>query len=396
MAQHYDYAIVGGGIIGLSLGLSIYEKFPKSRVVIIDKESSTGLHASGRNSGVLHAGFYYSPDSLKAKFCANGNEYLRKIISDDELPIRNCGKVVVAQSDLDLPRLETLLQRGVANGVELELLDEKELRKFEPLAKTHSKFLWSPNTAVSDPILVTNSIQRRYLAAGGEIRFNSECEITQESELRIEGSPVIADRIINAAGGGAIHLAHKVGVGLHYSQLPVLGLYKVATQREIGLQRLVYPVPNPVNPFLGVHFTLTVDGSVKIGPTAIPILGREQYSFTSIPDWKDLASSGASLASLLSTSPRNLVHLAKTELPKMATRVLVSGGEALVPNLPKDIKWKPKKPGIRAQLIDRRSGQFEMDYVVEKNENQVHILNAVSPGWTSSMPFAKWVVDKFL
>lgn len=396
MPNSYDYAIVGGGIIGLSLGLEILNKFPGTTVLVLEKESSSAQHSSGRNSGVLHAGFYYSPESLKARFCAQGNQALREIITQEKIPILECGKVVVAQSESDLPRLESLMERGIANGVDLRLLDESELPNYEPLARTYSKFLWSPTTAVSDPMLVTRAIQQRFQKAGGEVKFNSHSKFTTDGSLTVNGDPISAKFIVNAAGGSAIHLAHSVGVGLNYSQLPILGLYKVATKEKLGLQRLVYPVPNPVNPFLGVHFTLTVDGSVKIGPTAIPILGREQYELKNFPDLRDLKGSFSSIKSMLIASPKNLMNLARTELPKISTKTLVRSGEALVPNLSKNIVWKPKKPGIRAQLVNQTTGEFEMDYVVQKSENQLHILNAVSPGWTSAIPFAQWVVKNYL
>ena len=144
MPEKYDHLIIGGGIVGLSVGLELLNKYPNARVLLVDKEEKTGLHASGRNSGVLHAGFYYSPDSLKAKFCRQGNLELREIIAADAIPLNECGKVVVAQNEEDLVRLEALFERGITNGVKLELLPEADLVKIEPLAKTFKKFLWSP------------------------------------------------------------------------------------------------------------------------------------------------------------------------------------------------------------------------------------------------------------
>ncbi len=396
MPEKYDHLIVGGGIVGLSVGLELLSKYPNARVLIIDKEEKTGSHASGRNSGVLHAGFYYSPDSLKAKFCRQGNLELREIIAADSIPLNECGKVVVAQSEEDLERLEALFQRGVTNGVNLELLPEADLAKVEPLAKTFKKFLWSPMTAVSNPELVTEAIKNRYFRRGGQIRINAAASFNKDGKVSINRKEINADNIINAAGTGAIHLAHSAGVGHDYSQLPVLGLYKITAGKNLPLSRLVYPVPNPKNPFLGVHFTLTVDGSVKIGPTAIPVLGREQYSLTDLPDLRDIQSSFSSLIAMLKDSPKNLFNLAATELPKVSLRVLTEGGARLVPSSGKKIVWNTKKPGMRAQLVNLPTGKFEMDYIVRKHENQVHILNAVSPGWTSSIPFARWVVSEYL
>jgi L-2-hydroxyglutarate oxidase len=394
--EEYDYLIVGAGIVGLSIGVELLERNSRARVLIAEKESSPAQHASGRNSGVLHAGFYYSPDSLKAKFCLEGNAALREIINKYKLPINECGKVVVATSDEDLPRLHALYERGLFNGAKLELLDEKNLKNFEPLAKTHKHFLWSPLTAVSDPVLVTERIRDNFLNLGGEILTNAAIEIDSNHNLELNGKPITAAQVINAAGANAIHLAHSVGVGKNYEQLPVLGLYKVTPRINLPLKTLVYPVPNPKNPFLGVHFTLTVQGDIKIGPTAIPILGREQYSLQNLPEFSDLQSSSKALNSLLKNSPANLINLARTELPKISTRVLSRDGQKLVPSADQSIKWKKKKPGIRAQLVNLEKGEFEMDFVVRKEKNIVHVLNAVSPGWTSAIPFARWIVSTYL
>ena len=205
MAEKYDHVIIGGGIVGLSIGLELLNKYPGARVLLLDKESKTGSHASGRNSGVLHAGFYYSPDSLKAKFCLQGNLELREIIAADSIPMNECGKVVVAQNEEDLERLEALFQRGVTNGVKLELLPGADLARIEPLAKTFKKFLWSPMTAVSNPELVTESIKNRFLKRGGQIRTNTKASIKKDGRVFIDAKELIAKNIINAAGTGAIH-----------------------------------------------------------------------------------------------------------------------------------------------------------------------------------------------
>ena len=396
MTARCDYLIIGGGIVGLSMGLELLKKYPNSKVLLVDKENLAGQHASGRNSGVLHAGFYYSPESLKAKFCLQGNRELKELIASESIEISNCGKVVVAKDDEDLIRLEDLYNRGIANGVEIELLEEQELKNIEPLAKTHKRFLWSPSTAVSDPIKVTNAIEKRFLALGGQVLTNSIAQMTNDGELLINGERIDSGIIINSAGSGAIHLAHKVGVGNEYSQLPVLGLYKVTPNSSLPLTRLVYPVPNPKNPFLGVHFTLTVDGSVKIGPTAIPILGREQYSLKDLPKMQDILSSFSSLFAMFKDSPSDLFRLASTELPKMSLKILTDSGSLLVPTANSNVKWHSKRPGIRAQLVNLETGKFELDYVVRKHRNQIHILNAVSPGWTSALPFSRWIISEFL
>jgi L-2-hydroxyglutarate oxidase LhgO len=391
-----DFLIVGGGILGLSIGLEILRNYPHSRTLIVEKEGSSGAHASGRNSGVLHAGFYYSADSLKAKFCADGNQELRKIIHDNGIPLLECGKVVVAQNEQELLQLRELHKRGNQNGVMQEILPAADLIKFEPNAITHKEFLWSPHTAVSDPKAVTRALEASFLAAGGSIIHHALFTTNAQLEHRVNGQRIKAGRVVNVSGTGAIRIAHQLGQGVEYAQLPVLGLYKITDDRSVPLRTLVYPVPNPEYPFLGVHFTLTLDKKIKIGPTAIPILGAEQYSVGSRISKDDISGSVKAISSLLTKSPKLLMSLALSELPKVSTRRLVSDGQKLVPNTQAISSWKYKEPGIRAQLVKIDEGKFEMDFVVRSSNEVVHILNAVSPGWTAAIPFAKYIFENYL
>jgi L-2-hydroxyglutarate oxidase LhgO len=325
-----------------------------------------------------------------------GNYALRSLIEEHGLPINECGKVVVARGEEDLSRLDVLFERGTANGVRLLREKSSNLHKFEPLATTYKEFLWSSRTAVSNPIAVTELIAQLFVNEGGEIHYNSQAGILENGSVDAGANVFRAERVINSAGTNAIHIAHSLGLGQKYSQLPVLGLYKYCDSSELPLRTLVYPVPNPKNPFLGVHFTLTVDQKVKIGPTAIPILGREQYELTGKLDRLDLQSSFQSVWNLFRESPSGLMNLAYTELPKISTRKLVRDGKMLVPSLDDSIKWHKKRPGVRAQLVNLETRAFEMDFVVESKENFVHILNAVSPGWTSAIPFAQHVVKNYI
>ena len=396
MQERIDYLVIGAGIIGISIGNSLLDKYPNSRVLIVDKESQLGAHASGRNSGVLHAGFYYSPDSLKAKFCREGNFALKEIIERHAIPIRHTGKVVVTKNLDELPRLQALYERGIANGVNLELLPAQDLHKFEPLAKTHGNFLWSPSTAVSDPLAVIQAMANDFISKGGSLKMNTSCQINTDQEVFLNSQKMEIKQIINASGVNALYFAQRFGIGKHYSLLPVLGLYKTISDTKLPLQTLVYPVPNPKNPFLGVHFTLTTDHKVKIGPTAIPVIGREQYSLFDGFDRRDTQNSTTAVGALARNSLSNLLSLAATEFPKIFTRNLVHNGSKLVPSVSKTSSWNTKKPGLRAQLVNRNTGEFEQDFVVEKTGKFIHILNAVSPGWTASIPFANWVVEKYI
>ena len=171
--KEFDHIVIGAGIVGISLGLAILERNPNKKVLIIDKEPEPGIHASGRNSGVLHAGFYYSPDSLKAKFCRLGNMELKNFCKENEIPILETGKVVVCQTKSDVTRLEALYRRGIANGVDIEILDSSNLDKIEPAAKTIDKFIWSPTTAVGNPKVVITKLAQKFVKNGGQFQFNT-------------------------------------------------------------------------------------------------------------------------------------------------------------------------------------------------------------------------------
>lgn len=363
----------------------------------MEKEKSLGVHASGRNSGVLHAGFYYSPESLKAKFCRDGNLELRKVAKKHGIPVLNTGKVIVARNSDENKELDTLYARGIKNGVDLEIKDSKELAKFEPLAKTHERFLWSPTTGVSDPSALTAALAKDFIELGGEINFNSKLELIESNgEIRDASGMYDAKHIINAAGAQADRISRSVGVGLDYAMLPFIGLYRATEFKNLPLKTLVYPVPNKTNPFLGVHFTLTIDQKVKIGPTAIPVFGREQYSLLRNWSASDIRQSLKAIYSILTGHELKIISLARSEAPKFLERKLVKESAGLVPNAEFVSKWKSKPPGIRAQLVHLPTKNLELDFVVRNDKNSTHILNAVSPGWTSAIPFGRWVAENYV
>jgi L-2-hydroxyglutarate oxidase LhgO len=394
--QKCDVLIIGGGIIGLSIGIALLESKPSLKVIIAEKEKSLGLHASGRNSGVLHAGFYYSPDSLKAKFCRDGNKELRKVAKKHGIEVRDVGKVVVARNEDENNRIDTLFERGIANGVDIELKSADELKLFEPLAVTHERFLWSPSTGVSDPTAINQALMNDFVSLGGKIDFDTEVTLTQgNSEIHDTSHQYDARHFINAAGAQSDRIARKVNVGLEYAMLPFMGVYRATEEKNLPLKRLVYPVPHPINPFLGVHFTLTVDHKVKIGPTAIPVSGREQYSFTKGWSASDIGQALKGMNSLIRGDSHDLNAILKTEWPKIIQSRLVNESTELVPTADLVKKWLRKPPGIRAQLVHLPSGKLEQDFVVRSDVNATHILNAVSPGWTSAIPFGRWIVEEF-
>ena len=392
-----DLFIIGAGAIGFSIGIAYLDANPGKKVLIADKEKQIGKHASGRNSGVLHAGFYYSPESLKAKFCREGNAELRKIAKKYDIPIRDVGKVVVARNEEENLRLDKLFERGLQNGVDLELLNEQSLKQFEPLAQTTSRFLWSPTTAVSDSGMMINALRKEFERFGGSVVLAERIDLVEVSGMIHERNKTYdAKFIVNAAGAQADRISRNINVGLEYSMLPFMGVYRATNQSQLPLQRLVYPVPHSINPFLGVHFTLTINGLVKIGPTAIPVFGREQYAFNTGWSVSDSIQALKGATALIKGESHNFGAILKSEWPKVILRKLVKESTELVPSAHSVDRWDKKPPGIRAQLVHLPTGKLEQDFVAKKYLNSVHVLNAVSPGWTSAIPFGKWIVEQYI
>jgi L-2-hydroxyglutarate oxidase LhgO len=394
--REFDCIIIGAGIVGISFGLAILERNPNKKVLIIDKELKPGIHASGRNSGVLHAGFYYSPDSLKAKFCRLGNMELKNFCKENEIPILETGKVVVCQTKSDVTRLEELYRRGSANGVDIEILDSSNLDKIEPAAKTIDKFIWSPTTAVGNPKVVITKLAEKFVKNGGQFQFNRSVKlVSTKDEVLIEtiDGTYSAVSIVNSAGAYAANLAKQVNVGNQYVCLPFLGAYKKSKLVDSNPKRLVYPVPNPVNPFLGVHTTNTLNGEIKIGPTAFPVIGKEQYKLGNGFSRSELSEFYKASKALFKSDSVDLIGLAKEEFIKLFTKPLLNRTTKLSSSLDTNKQWSKYPAGIRAQIINLETNAIEMDYIVKADKNVVHILNAVSPGWTSAIPFTRWVVE---
>ncbi len=390
----WDVTIIGAGVIGLSIGSSLLESHPHLRVLIVEKEPSLGFHASGRNSGVIHAGFYYSPESLKAKFCRDGNRELHKLCLRNNIPILETGKVVVTQNLDEEKRLETLFERGIENGVELEMHDAKDLARFEPQASTLNRFLWSPTTAVSDPHLVLTAMANEFTKKGGEIKFGCHVSLTKnDGEIGINRLDCEALFYVNASGAQSDRISRAIGVGLDYAMLPFMGVYRATSNKTLGLKTLVYPVPHPINPFLGVHFTLTTDGKVKIGPTAIPISGREQYSLGTGWSMSDIFQAFKGAKSLVLGDSHDVMKILRSEWPKIIEKEIVKQASHLVPSASLLRHWHKKSPGIRSQLVHLPTGKLEQDFKVIIEANSLHVLNAVSPGWTSSIPFSRYVAN---
>ena len=275
--------------------------------------------------------------------------------------------------------------------------DEKDLRKFEPLANTFQKFLWSPNTAVSNPKSIVLALAQEFISLGGKIHFESKTNLSFfKGEIFDSNKKYEASYIVNAAGAQADRIARDVGIGLDYAMLPFIGLYRETDEKNLPLQRLVYPVPHPVNPFLGVHFTLTSDYKVKIGPTAIPIFGREQYSLMTGWSVSDIMQASKGALSLIHGAKYDLAEIIRTELPNFSTSRMLKRASQMIPAAHYVRNWRRKPPGIRAQLVHLPTGTLEQDFVLKSKFNSIHILNVVSPGWTSALPFGSYISQQII
>jgi len=389
-----DSLILGGGIIGLSIARELKHRFADAEITLLEKEAACGLHASGRNSGVIHAGFYYSANSLKAKLTRAGNQAMTAYCEAKKIPLNRCGKLVVAKDQDDLPQLDELLRRGQANGVPLESLTEEEARKIEPRVKTHQRAIFSPTTTSADPQRVIEEMTRDAKQEGITIRTGAPYLRTEKGLVMTPQGSFTANHVVNAAGLYADKIALDFGFSERYRILPFKGLYLYSDEPPGAFRTNIYPVPDLRNPFLGVHFTVKGDGHAKIGPTAIPALWREQYRGFDNFRFGEFVEVLFREAGLMMSSRFDFQKLALEEVRKYSRPHLVALASRLAHGVKPEHYTRWGEPGIRAQLLDIKNRKLEMDFVIEGDEHSTHLLNAISTGWTCSIPFARYAADQ--
>jgi len=388
-----DFLIIGGGVIGLTIARELRRREPNARVVLIEKETFCGAHSSGRNSGVLHAGFYYTPDSLKAKFTRLGNERLTAYCEQKNIPLNRCGKLVVAKDASDLPSLDELVRRGRVNNIAIEELTEADAKRIEPRVKTHERALFSPRTSTVNPLLVVEAMQADAQQEGVDVRLATAYVARDGHGVRTSGGTLEAGYVVNAAGLYADKIALDYGFSEKYRILPFKGLYLYSDEKPGAFRTNIYPVPDLKNPFLGVHFTITADGKAKIGPTAIPAFWRENYLGLSNFKLGELVEVAGRGMGLLANAQFDYRRLAVEEIRKHSRKKMVSLASVLAEGVEERNYRKWGRPGIRAQLLDITKRKLEMDFVLEGDRASMHVLNAVSPAFTCSLPFADYVCD---
>ena len=398
-----DVLILGGGMVGLSIAHQLLERGITNSITILDKEPELGLHSSGRNSGVLHAGLYYKPGSLKARVCIEGARRLRNWVEERDLPLNPCGKVIVPpRAELD-GQLDILADRGKANGAEVEFWDADQLKELIPEARTASgRALWSPNTAVVKPIRVVHRL-RQELAERG-VNFHHVHQgfkpRPEQKQLTIKnGSNLSYGHVFNCTGLQADRVAMAFGVGDQYTLLPFKGIYwQLKTSSPCQPRTNLYPVPDLNVPFLGVHFTPSADAIpvVSIGPTATPAFGREHYrGLEGIEPGMAATNLKIITSQYLANRGgfRRYVHeQAFLALPPL----LIRAAQELIPSLKPEHIELSQKVGIRSQLFNRLTEQLEDDFLCLPGPNSTHVLNAISPAFTASFSLGDLIVDQAL
>lgn len=391
-----DFLIIGSGIIGLAMAHNLKIRRPSASIAIIDKEDGEARHASGRNSGVLHAGFYYTADSLKARFTVEGSRAMKAYVRSKGLSINECGKLVVAQNDHELGQLEELFKRGQRNGSNVRLISEPEARDIDRNVKTYKRALHSPDTASIDPKQVCSTLQKDLERGGADFYYKTKYIGRRGTVVETSRDEFEAGKIINCAGLYADKVAQDFGFGRRYTMIPFKGLYLKYTKNKTDVRTNIYPVPNLKNPFLGVHYTKTVDGTIKIGPTAIPAFWRENYEALAGFSMGELAEVLLYESKLYMSNAFNFRALAHEEARKYKKDYFISLAVAMVQKIDPQGFTEWTAPGIRAQLLDKEKMALVQDFVVEADAHSVHVLNAVSPAFTCAFPFSNYVLDQYV
>ena len=388
--------IVGAGITGLTVARELVRRDIKD-ILIIDKEEKAGCHSSGRNSGVLHAGMYYTPETLKAKYCVRGNRLMKEFCREKGLTLQETGKVILAGDRSETESLHELKRRADLCGARAYLIDRKKLHELEPGAAQGDESLFSPDTAVIKPIEVLEALE-------AELKESGKVNIAFETVFRgldDDGSAVTSrgrirfEKMVNAAGSYADKVASHFGLAKEYKILPFKGTYKQLAPRRAHLVRgNIYPVPNLKTPFLGIHLTRRAEGEILVGPTAMPALGRENYHM--LDGWSRETLAILFRDALLMFQNRTFRQVAMSEPKKYLKYFVWKEARKLVPELSLDDFVESDHVGIRPQLLHWPSRKLVMDYIILKDTQSLHILNPISPAFTSSMAFAEDVVGQLL
>ena len=389
----YDCAIIGGGIVGLATAMTLQRERPGTRVVVIEKEHEVACHQTGRNSGVIHSGIYYKPGSLKARLAKEGNRSMRAFCARHEIPFEVCGKLIVATAPEELPLLEDLFARGQQNELAVERIGPARAREMEPHVNCVAA-LHVPGTGIVSYHAVARKLASLIQNAGGELAF-----ATEVLSVRKGGSAVIettrgklaARFVVNCGGLHSDRIARRSGCEPGARIVPFRGeYYSVAPAKRHLVKNLIYPVPNPAFPFLGVHFTRLIDGAVHAGPNAVLAFKREGYQKSDV-SWHDLAET-ISFRGFRKLAAKHWGEGWAEMVRSFSKRAFARSLQRLVPEITED-DLVPCHAGVRAQAL-RADGTLVDDFLIVRQGNTLHVCNAPSPAATASLEIAQEIVKQ--
>ncbi|MGY2224587.1 L-2-hydroxyglutarate oxidase [Pseudomonas gingeri] len=392
----YDFCIIGGGIVGLATAMELLKRQPGASLVILEKEATLARHQTGHNSGVIHAGIYYAPGSLKADLCKRGAQATKEFCREHGIRFEVCGKVLVASTPLEVQRMDALYERSQLNGLKVERLDADELRRREPnIVGLGGLFLDA--TGIVDYRQVCEAMARVIRAGGGEIRLEKTVTAIRENTDSVTVSTADdvwqARKLVACAGLQSDRLATLAGIPIEHQIIPFRGEYfRLPASKNDIVNHLIYPIPDPELPFLGVHLTRMIDGSVTVGPNAVLGLGRENYRKFSV-NWRDVAQY-ASFPGFWKTIWQNLGSGSVEMKNSLFKRGYLEQCRKYCPSLTVE-DLQPYEAGIRAQAV-MRDGSLVHDFLFAETARMVHVCNAPSPAATSAMPIGEMIAERIL
>jgi L-2-hydroxyglutarate oxidase len=390
----YDYAVIGGGIVGLATAMALQERDPGCSLVLIEKQDRVGFHQTGHNSGVIHAGIYYTPGSLKAQLCREGSQRMKAFCAEHQIPVRVPGKLLVATSEVEAERMERLRERGEQNGLHPVPVSRQELASLEPNIVGVGGLFIEPSALV-DYKQVSQAMLDVIRAGGADIELG--CEVTaidegsESVEIRIGQRSLRARSLVACAGLQADRVAKLAGVATDFQIVPFRGqYYRLAPRLNSIVTRMIYPIPDPELPFLGIHLTPTIDGGVTVGPSAVLGLSRERYErvgFSARDVWDYARFPG------MWRVARANVKVGATEMRNfLSKREYLKQCHKYCPSLTVD-DLLPQAPGIRAQAV-LADGSLVEDFLIERTARTLHVCNAPSPAATASIRLGEIIAER--
>jgi L-2-hydroxyglutarate oxidase len=392
----YDYCIIGGGIVGLATAMALLQQRPGASLLILEKETSLGRHQTGHNSGVIHAGIYYAPGSLKAELCKRGAQATKDFCREHDIAFDVCGKLLVASNPLEMQRMQALYERSQQNGLKVERLDAAELARREPnIAGLGALFVDA--TGIVDYKQVCYAMAKVIEQAGGEVRLGTTVqairELGEHVEIRDQNQTWHARQLVACAGLQSDRLARLAGVKIDHQIIPFRGeYYRLPASKNQIVNHLIYPIPDPELPFLGVHLTRMIDGSVTVGPNAVLGFGRENYRKFGV-NWRDVAEY-ARFPGFWKTIWNNLGSGTTEMKNSLFKRGYLEQCRKYCPSLQVE-DLLPYEAGIRAQAV-MRDGTLVHDFLFAETPRMVHVCNAPSPAATSAIPIGEMIAEKIL